>query len=82
MARVGASPCRGSPGNAGKYYIIIAAEALILWKKLKKVLDIRGCVYYYIRARESREVRVNAMKQEIALETEVTSAEYVRSSGG
>ena len=55
---------------------------VILWEKLKIVLDIRGCVYYYIRARESREVRVNAMKQEIALETEVTSAEYVRSSGG
>ena len=46
------------------------------------MLDIRGCVYYYIEARESQEVRVNAMKQEIALATEVTSAEYVRSSGG
>ena len=44
-------------------------------KNLKYPLDKRGYLLYYIQARV---LSANAMKQEIAVETPVTSAEYVR----
>ena len=51
-------------------------------KKAKKVLDIHGCVYYHICVRVEGYLCVDtAMMQEIA-PLAVTSAEYVRSSGG
>ena len=46
------------------------------------MLDIHGCVSYYMEAREmGYPCERTAMKQEIA-PLAVTSAEYVRSSGG
>ena len=51
-------------------------------KKTEKRLDIHGCVDYYIGARvEGMLCARTAMMREIA-PMAVTSAEYVRSSGG
>ena len=65
-----------------KFYGIFCANCP---KKFENVLDREKRVLYYIKAREgsgnNATVRVNAMMQEIASWT-VTSAEYVRSSGG
>ncbi|HIR50544.1 MAG TPA: hypothetical protein IAA53_04550 [Candidatus Avoscillospira avicola] len=50
-------------------------------KKRENPLDIPGDILYYNQARVQKEWAQYAMKREIASKT-VTSAEYVRSSGG
>ena len=52
-----------------------------IMKKRENPLDIPGDILYYNQARVQKEWAQYAMKREIASKT-VTSAEYVRSSGG